>query len=169
MKIRKAFQGTIPENKILDTYSESKTDTYSCNQINKSAIMVAINATRYLNGVSAWSATAVAFNRVVYNIGNKLSLNSDGTVKYTGNKPLKFTFQIFRNSSTTAGSIYPTVSGAGSGVNGASNANMYILQYIKIWQPMETIKAVVQGSSAGNIVLEGHESNNYTFLIVEEL
>lgn len=35
MKIRKAFQGTVPENKILDTYSESKTDVYSCNQVNK--------------------------------------------------------------------------------------------------------------------------------------
>ena len=35
MKIRKTFQGTIPENKILDTYSTSQTDTYSCNQVNK--------------------------------------------------------------------------------------------------------------------------------------
>ena len=35
MKIRKAFQGTIPENKILDTYSDSKTDTYSCNKVNE--------------------------------------------------------------------------------------------------------------------------------------
>lgn len=35
MKIRKAFQGTIPENKIMDTYSSSNTDTYSCNQVNK--------------------------------------------------------------------------------------------------------------------------------------
>ena len=34
MKIQKKFQGTIPENKILDTYSESQTDTYSCNKIN---------------------------------------------------------------------------------------------------------------------------------------
>lgn len=34
MRIRKAFQGTIPPNKILDTYSTSKTDTYSCNYIN---------------------------------------------------------------------------------------------------------------------------------------
>ena len=34
MKIRKAFQGTVPENKILDTYSTSQTDTYSCNYIN---------------------------------------------------------------------------------------------------------------------------------------
>ena len=35
MKIVKKFQGTVPDNKILDTYSTSQTDTYSCNQINK--------------------------------------------------------------------------------------------------------------------------------------
>lgn len=35
MRIKKKFQGTIPENKILDTYSSSNTDTYSCNQVNK--------------------------------------------------------------------------------------------------------------------------------------
>lgn len=34
MKIRKAFQGTVPDNKILDTYSASQTDTYSCNYVN---------------------------------------------------------------------------------------------------------------------------------------
>lgn len=34
MRIRKAFQGTVPENKILDTYSTSQTDTYSCNYVN---------------------------------------------------------------------------------------------------------------------------------------
>jgi hypothetical protein len=33
--IQKKFQGTIPENKILDTYSESQTDTYSCNMVNE--------------------------------------------------------------------------------------------------------------------------------------
>lgn len=35
MRIRKAYQGTVPENKILDTYSTSQTDTYSCNFVNK--------------------------------------------------------------------------------------------------------------------------------------
>lgn len=34
MKIKKMFQGEIPENKILNTYSESQTDTYSCDYIN---------------------------------------------------------------------------------------------------------------------------------------
>lgn len=35
MKIRKAFQGEIPENKILDTYSTSQTDAYSCSYVNE--------------------------------------------------------------------------------------------------------------------------------------
>lgn len=35
MKIKKTFQGTIPENKILNNESNSQTDTYSCDYINK--------------------------------------------------------------------------------------------------------------------------------------
>jgi glycerophosphoryl diester phosphodiesterase len=35
MKIQKKFQGTVPENKILNTHSDSETDTYSCNKINE--------------------------------------------------------------------------------------------------------------------------------------
>lgn len=34
MYIKKVFQGELPENKILDAYSESKTDAYSCNYLN---------------------------------------------------------------------------------------------------------------------------------------
>lgn len=34
MKIKKMYQGTVPENKILNTYSDSQTDVYACNFIN---------------------------------------------------------------------------------------------------------------------------------------
>jgi len=34
MKIIKRFQGTVPDNKIVDAYSTSQTDTYSCNYVN---------------------------------------------------------------------------------------------------------------------------------------
>ena len=34
MKIRKVFQGQVPENKIMSEYSTSQTDTYSCDYIN---------------------------------------------------------------------------------------------------------------------------------------
>lgn len=35
MKIKKMFQGTVPENKILNTHSDSQTDVYACDYINK--------------------------------------------------------------------------------------------------------------------------------------
>ena len=35
MRIKKTFQGTLPENKILNTSSDSQTDTYSCDYINQ--------------------------------------------------------------------------------------------------------------------------------------
>lgn len=34
MKIKKTFQGSLPENRILNTDSSSQTDTYSCDYIN---------------------------------------------------------------------------------------------------------------------------------------
>lgn len=35
MKIKKMYQGVVPENKILNTYSNSQTDVYSCDYSNK--------------------------------------------------------------------------------------------------------------------------------------
>lgn len=35
MRVKKMFQGKVPENKILSTYSDSQTDTYSCDYTNK--------------------------------------------------------------------------------------------------------------------------------------
>jgi hypothetical protein len=35
MKIKKMFQGTLPTNKIMNTKNTSKTDTYSCDYVNK--------------------------------------------------------------------------------------------------------------------------------------
>ena len=35
MRIRKKFQGVLPEHKILDEISSSQTDTYSCRKINE--------------------------------------------------------------------------------------------------------------------------------------
>ena len=34
MKLKKMFQGKVPENKILSTYSDSQTDVYSCDYVN---------------------------------------------------------------------------------------------------------------------------------------
>lgn len=34
MQLRKVFQGEIPENKIMNSYTESNTDAYSCDYVN---------------------------------------------------------------------------------------------------------------------------------------
>lgn len=38
MKIKKVYQGEIPSNIVVNSYSESGTDTYSCNYINSRII-----------------------------------------------------------------------------------------------------------------------------------
>lgn len=40
MKIKKTFQGSLPENRIFNTDSSSQTDTYSCDYINDSSVVV---------------------------------------------------------------------------------------------------------------------------------
>ena len=36
MRIKKMYQGTVPENKIIGAYTQSDTDTYNCNYVNTS-------------------------------------------------------------------------------------------------------------------------------------
>lgn len=78
MRIRKAFQGTIPPNKILDTYSTSKTDTYSCNYVNNftnySTSEVAVG--RWINGKTIY--------RKVYtftSLPSSIAFNISGTIE----------------------------------------------------------------------------------------
>lgn len=40
MKIKKIYQGSIPENKILNSRSTSQTDTYSCEYLNDTSVVV---------------------------------------------------------------------------------------------------------------------------------
>lgn len=53
MLIRKTFQGEIPENKIANAYSESETDTYSCDYINKNSGKI-IYSTNEIDTGSKW-------------------------------------------------------------------------------------------------------------------
>lgn len=73
MRIQKKFQGTVPKNKILDTYSESQTDTYSCKTINDLVgagggsidMTVPIASESKLGGIK---------------VGRNLSIEEDGTL-----------------------------------------------------------------------------------------
>lgn len=55
MQLRKVFQGEIPENKIMSGYSDSQTDTYSCEYANNNFSVNYIDnelvpTNEYLNG-----------------------------------------------------------------------------------------------------------------------
>lgn len=62
MRIKKMYQGTVPENKILNTKSDSQTDVYSCDYLNKissySEDEVKINAT-WINGKPIYKRTFI--------------------------------------------------------------------------------------------------------------
>lgn len=44
MKIKKTYQGSLPDNKIVNTESNSQTDTYSCDYLNPSFAQMHTNA-----------------------------------------------------------------------------------------------------------------------------
>lgn len=49
MKIRKTFQAAVPSGKVLNSYTESNVDTYSCN---------------YINGLETYSTDETKTNKV---------------------------------------------------------------------------------------------------------
>lgn len=66
MRIQKKFQGTVPENKILNTSSISETDTYSCKKINElvtSSNEIPVASTDTLGGIK---------------VGNNLTIDESG-------------------------------------------------------------------------------------------
>ena len=79
MKIQKKFQGTIPENKIMDTYSPSNTDTYSCNyinqKINNDLIKVALGSEKAMS-TSAYTVIPFNVTAETINANNSFSLNA---------------------------------------------------------------------------------------------
>lgn len=82
MKIKKMYQGAVPENKILNTYSDSQTDVYSCDYVNKhggeqSSSREALTA--YLPSSQTTTSTDEKVKLALYNqIGTKLSMSNNG-------------------------------------------------------------------------------------------
>lgn len=54
MKIKKTFQGELPENRIVNTYSNSLTDAYSANYLNDKLKSVEVSSTEPTNGKDIW-------------------------------------------------------------------------------------------------------------------
>ena len=54
MKIKKTFQGELPENRIVNTYSNSLTDAYSANYLNDKLKSVEVSSTEPTSGKDIW-------------------------------------------------------------------------------------------------------------------
>ena len=66
MRVKKMFQGKVPENKILSTYSDSPTDTYSCDYVNQ--LIEPEDLTSQLSFVNCTlqSGKVIKFGKVVF-------------------------------------------------------------------------------------------------------
>lgn len=82
MKIKKLFQGTIPENKILNTESTSQTDTYSCDYINNTSIVVSSTEPTGDNRKGIWfkKGENLFDKNTMIELNNQFRYYNDGTI-----------------------------------------------------------------------------------------
>lgn len=88
MRIKKIYQGTIPSNKIVSTYTETNTDTYSCEYLNDhlggypvGAIYISTNST---SPASLFGGTWERFGNGRTLVGVDTSQTEFNTVEKTG-------------------------------------------------------------------------------------
>ena len=94
MKIKKKFQGTVPDNKVLNTKSESETNVYSCKYINDN-IDVDNNYSTAEQRIGTWIdgkplyrkvVTGTTKNVVSGEIDTKIGItNVDTVISYSAN------------------------------------------------------------------------------------
>ena len=70
MRIKRKFQGFLPAGKILDMFSKSKVDTYSCNKINEE---ISNNTKQSFAQMSAASAITANTNTQVTSFSETIS------------------------------------------------------------------------------------------------
>ena len=129
-------------------------------------IMVFLNATTTIT-TTAWTQSNIPFNATKKNYGGKFTLNtSTGVVSYSGNKQLKVSVHIGRDTPST-GYLYPA-SSFESGVQCRAGESQPYLQHVSFGTG-SSISGKVSTNVNGDIVLMGNASNAYTYMIVEEM
>lgn len=78
MKIEKIFQGQIPENKIMNDYTETNTDAYSCEYINNT-----------LKGNMLFQSNDGVFRAVITGLSNYKFLDIEIRTVVYGRKQIK--------------------------------------------------------------------------------
>lgn len=169
MKIQKKFQGTIPENKILDTHSTSKTDTYSCNYVNSKINNDMLRAVLSANTtIPAKTYTTIPFSSKIENINGNGSLSlSNGVVTIINEnvRKVRVYVQVLDNA-WGSNSLYLTILRNGVVVKRlyTRTACTAYLDGEFIVNKGDTIETQFYSSGTSNIVLSNDQ--NYTQLIV---
>ena len=107
----------LPANQIRDAYTESSSDTYSCNYLNKSAITV-ISNNQYHTGAK-WAVVQIKVNKA-NTVGNGFTSSGNYVVI---NKPMKgvlvsASLSLTNNSYSYSGDLYLNHRNTASGSEG---------------------------------------------------
>ena len=96
MKIKKIYQGELPENKILNAQSTSQTDTYSCDYINNLQGLDYICVNKGKNNSLTLSAgyQKIVLESIVSSNGNKLTLLNNNVVVGAGVSKIRVSGQL---------------------------------------------------------------------------
>lgn len=161
MRIRKKFQGVLPEHRILDTISSSQTDTYSCRKINE----LVANA----GGTGGGGTTSPSdILNLVYPVGSiYMSINNVSPQTFLGGtwEEIKGRFLLGASETYEAGSeggesehkltvnempshTHPVTGGASTG--GSITAPQSYSSYFKTTRSMAGIATATGGSQAHN-------------------
>lgn len=147
----------------LDDKIDTKTST--------AYIMVYLNTNTTIAVDTAWGNYSIPFNATKLNVGNKFSLNTTtGLITYTGDKALKITLHIKRNTSTTAGQLYP-VSSIDNYFQDNTTDALPLGSHISIRAKGSSaaIYGRIRPSGTGNAILDGNSTSPYTYMLVEEI
>lgn len=160
MRIRKKFQGVLPEHRILDTISQSQTDTYSCRKINELIANAGGGGGTGGSGVSVDQIYPVGSIYMSVNNVNPSTLFLDTTWEQ-----IKDVFLLSAGDTYTAGSTggeashtltinempshtHPVTGGASTG--GSITAPQSYSSYFKTTRSMAGIATATGGGKAHN-------------------
>ena len=80
MRIKKTFQTTVPTGKVLNSYTESNVDTYSCNYVNQIGKTAKINLNSSGQNFPQNTDVTVDFDTIEYNQISNLTLDDNKIV-----------------------------------------------------------------------------------------
>lgn len=134
-------------------------------RIDNSAIMVKLGAHTTINNTTAWEIRNIPFDTIIYNSGDKFTLNSSGSINYNGHKNLKVEVGITVNSFGNHSNIFP-VSNFDAYYQDDANSSKHRARHFCIGRA-EVIRGRVRANATGELILSG--GSNYCYMIVEEI